>query len=85
MAFPEWGLRHEDGGGDDVEFIRGMHEFMSAYAAHPGDSDVAGKVIYDVYFNVEMDSDQFLIKDGPNVKASAQYRRLRWGNAAFLG
>lgn len=84
MAFPEWALRHEEGGGDDVEFIRGMHEFMSAHAAHPGDSDVAGKVIYDVYFNIAMDSDQFLIMNGPNVKASAQYRRLHWGTATFL-
>lgn len=84
LAFPEWGLRPEGGGGDDVEFIRGMHEFMSRHAAHPGERNIAGKVVYDVYFNVPLDSDQFLIMGGPNVRSSALYQNLRWGTATFL-
>jgi Glycosyl hydrolase family 26 len=82
MSLSEWGLNSASGGGDNPEYIRGMHDWIEAHAARPGDPVVAGRVVYDVYFNIAMGGNRgFLIKDGPNGQASSVYRSLRWGNA----
>jgi hypothetical protein len=83
MSLSEWGLNSAYGGGDNPAYIEGMHSWISAHAARPGDPAVAGRIVYDVYFNIAMGGNKgFLIKDGPNAQASAAYRRLRWGNAS---
>jgi len=82
LCFPEWGLNHGSGGGDDAAYIQGMHDWMTEHAARPGDPDVSGKVVYDVYFNIAMGGDSgFLIKGGPNVAAGRLYTSLSWGTS----
>ena len=82
ICLPEWGLNHGGSGGDDPAYIRGMHDWMTEHAAHPGDPDVAGKVVYDVYFNIAMGGDSgFLIKGGPNPAAAQLYASLPWGSS----
>jgi acetyl esterase/lipase len=82
IAFPEWGLNSGGGGGDDPAYIQGMHDWMTQHAAQPGDTDLAGKVVYDVYFNIAMGGNNgFLIKDGPNTQSAQTYTRLHWGTA----
>lgn len=83
LAISEWALSDMDGGGDNPEYIRAMNTFISEHAAHPGDTDVAGKVVYDVYFNVPFNGKQrYLIRDGISPMASDAYRNLKWGNAS---
>ncbi|HEY6793714.1 MAG TPA: alpha/beta hydrolase fold domain-containing protein, partial [Kineosporiaceae bacterium] len=82
IAFPEWGLASGGGGGDDPAYIQGMHDWMAQHAAQPGDTNLAGKVVYDVYFNLAMGGNNgFLIKDGPNTQSAQTYTRLHWGTA----
>jgi len=82
ISFPEWGLNSGGGGGDDPQFIQGMHDWMAQNAATAGDPNLAGKVLYDVYFNIAMgDNTGFVIKDGPNPQAGKLYTSLRWGNS----
>ena len=82
ICLPEWGLNHGGSGGDDPAYIRGMHDWMTEHAAHPGDPDVAGKVVYDVYFNIAMGGDGgFLIKGGPNPASAQLYTSLPWGSS----
>jgi hypothetical protein len=73
LALPEWGLPY----GDHPEFIKGVHSLLSEYAASPGKVKNAGRVVYDVYFNVE---DKFKIYQGPNTSAGAAYAALTWGS-----
>jgi len=81
ISFPEWGLNHGSGGGDNPAYVQHMHDWMAEHAAAPGDGDVAGKVVYDVYFNVAPDGNTgFLIKDGPNPLSAQAYTSVRWGN-----
>jgi acetyl esterase/lipase len=81
ISFPEWGLNSGGGGGDDPAYIQGMHDWMAEHAAKPGETNLGGKVVYDVYFNIAMGgNDGFLIKDGPNPQAARAYTTLAWGN-----
>ena len=76
LSFPEWGLR----AGDHPAFVQGMHDFLAAHAAQPGSTDVAGKVVYDVYFDIANGGDgAFMITSGANPRAAALYRSLSWG------
>ena len=76
LSFPEWGLRS----GDHPAFIQGMHDFLAAHAAQPGSSDVAGKVVYDIYFDIANGGNgAFMITSGANPQAAALYRSLSWG------
>jgi hypothetical protein len=85
LSLPEWGLNHGAGGGDNPAYIQGMHDWITEHAARPGDPDVAGKIVYDVYFNVASGGDTgFLIKGGTNPQAAALYSRLTWGNSPAL-
>jgi beta-mannanase len=82
IAFSEWGLNPDGGGGDNPEYIKRMNAWMTEHAARPGDTSLAGKVLYDVYFNVRHGGkDGFLIKDGPNKNSGQVYTGLRWGTA----
>jgi hypothetical protein len=77
LALPEWGLRYAD----TPVFIKGVHDFLASCAPRPGDTDLAGKCIYDIYFNISFGgAPTFLIFGGPNQAASAQYRSLAWGS-----
>jgi hypothetical protein len=85
LSLPEWGLNSGSGGGDNPAYIQGMHDWISEHAAQPGNPDVAGKVVYDVYFNIAMGGNTgFLIKDGPNANAARTYLSLTWGNSIPL-
>ncbi|MFZ0159841.1 MAG: glycosyl hydrolase, partial [Kineosporiaceae bacterium] len=84
LAFPEWGLRADDpSGSNHPDFITNMHTFMSTHAAAPG-VDPAGRVIYDVYFNVEHDGDPRWRIDNTaaNPRSAAAYAALTWGTAS---
>ena len=84
LGFPEWGLNHKAGGGDNPEYIKRMNAWMAEHASRPGDPDLAGKVVYDVYFDVNHGGDPgFKIKDGPNPRSGAAYQSLRWGTQAL--
>jgi hypothetical protein len=81
LGLSEWGLNPADGGGDNPEYIRHMNAWMTEHAAIPGNPNVAGRILYDCYFNVKHESDDgFLIKDGPNPQSASVYRSVRWGN-----
>ena len=84
LAFPEWGLRADDpSGSDHPGFIANMHAFMAAHAAAPG-ADPAGRVIYDVYFNVDHGGDARWRIDNTtaNPRSAAAYAALTWGSSS---
>ena len=75
LSFPEWGLQK----GDHPAFIKAMHEFLSANAARPG--DVAGKVVYDVYFDIAHGGNKgFMLTGSANPQSAQLYRSLQWGS-----
>jgi hypothetical protein len=78
IAFPEWGLNPAAGDTDDPTYVRHMHDFFAANAASTG-GDNAGKVAYDLYY--EMENDGFKITSGRNARAGDTYRRLSWGGS----
>jgi acetyl esterase/lipase len=82
IAIPEWGLKPV--GGDSPEFIKRMNAWMAEHAAKPGDTNLAGKVIYDVYFNVVHGGDAgfTIYGNGANPNSGAAYAGLRWGAQA---
>jgi hypothetical protein len=83
MALPEWGLNPEYGGGDNPEYIRGMNDWLTEHAARPGEPNLAGKILYEAYFNVRHGGkDGYLIKDGPNPRSAQVYQSLHWGTQA---
>jgi hypothetical protein len=70
IAFPEWGLVHDPGsatpGGDDPDFIRGMHAWFTSH-----------NTAFEDYFNdPSADGASFAIDGGEFPKAAAVYRRL---------
>jgi len=73
FAMPEWGLAS----GDDPVWIRSVHDVLAAHAAPRGSRNVAGKVVYDCYFNAE---EKFKLLHGPNTRAAAAYAALNWGS-----
>jgi Glycosyl hydrolase family 26 len=76
LALPEWGLRNQD----NAFYITKMHEFLASCAPRPGQS-LAGRCIYDVYFNIANGGNSgFMIYGGPNPNAADAYRSLRWGS-----
>lgn len=76
LAFPEWGIRNMD----NPFFITKMHEFLASCAPRPGDTDLAGKCIYDIYFNITNSGNAgFKVYGGPNPRAGDAYRRQTWG------
>lgn len=78
LALPEWGLNHSAGGGDSPAYITSMNKWMTQHAAKPGDASVAGKIVYDIYFN-EPHGGGFMIKESPN--AAKTYQSLKWGTS----
>jgi beta-mannanase len=77
LAFPEWGLRS----GDHPEFVQGMHDFFAAHAAGAAGSSLAGKVIYDVYFDIANSGNTgFMLTGGANPAGAARYKSLSWGS-----
>jgi acetyl esterase/lipase len=75
LSFPEWGLNPAAGNTDNPFFIKAMHDFFAKHAA--GSGDPSGRVLYDVYFNCEVDG--FKITSGQNSSAAKTYRSLTWG------
>jgi hypothetical protein len=73
LGLGEWGLQ----AGDHPSFIKGMHDFMAKYAAPKGSQSVAGRFVYDCYFNAEA---KFKIYNGSNPGAGQMYASLAWGN-----
>jgi hypothetical protein len=77
MSLPEWGLRDLD----NPYFIAKMYEFLASCAPRPGDVDLAGKCIYDIYFNIANGGNNgFMIYGGPNPRAAEVYREYVWGS-----
>jgi Glycosyl hydrolase family 26 len=77
MALPEWGLRDSD----DPFYITKMHEFLASCAPRPGETDLSGTCIYDIYFNIANGGNSsFVIYGGPNPAAAQAYRSLSWGS-----
>ncbi|MDQ1288407.1 MAG: hypothetical protein QG622_1972 [Actinomycetota bacterium] len=72
IAMPEWGLPM----GDDPQWITYVHDYMARYAAGRGSTNVAGRFVYDVYFNAEP---KFKLLGGDNPRAGAAYAKLTWG------
>ena len=54
-----------------------MHAALTKYAARKGSGSVAGRVVYDCYFNAE---EKFKLHNGPNPNAGLAYAALVWGN-----
>jgi hypothetical protein len=76
MAVPEWGLRFSD----NPFYITKMHEFLASCAPRPGDASLAGRCIYDIYFNiVNGGNSKYVIYGGSNPNAADTYKSLRWG------
>jgi hypothetical protein len=76
LALPEWGLRSAD----NPFYIQKMHQFLAGCAARPGETNLAGKCIYDIYFNIaESGNAHFMIYGGANPEAGQAYRALTWG------
>jgi hypothetical protein len=73
LGLPEWGTQ----GGDHPLFIKGMHDFITRHAAAKGSQSVAGKFVYDCYFNAET---KFKILNGSYPQAGQMYSSLTWGN-----
>jgi hypothetical protein len=73
LAMPEWGLPY----GDHPEFIKGVHNVLSTNKAAKGKIPNAGRVVYDIYYNVE---EKFKIYNGPLTKSGAMYKKLVWGS-----
>ncbi|HEX2808588.1 MAG TPA: glycosyl hydrolase, partial [Kineosporiaceae bacterium] len=73
LGLGEWGMQ----GGDHPSFIKGMHDFIAKYAARKGSQSVAGRFVYDCYFNAEP---KFKIYKGDNPVAGQMYASLTWGN-----
>jgi hypothetical protein len=73
LALPEWGMQ----GGDHPIFIKGVHDFLATYAAPKGSQSVAGRFVYDCYFNAEQ---KFKIYNGDYPAAGQMYSSLTWGN-----
>ncbi|HEY6794951.1 MAG TPA: glycosyl hydrolase [Kineosporiaceae bacterium] len=77
MSLPEWGLRNQD----NPFYITKMHQFLAECAPRPGDASLAGKCIYDIYFNIANGGNNgFMIYGGPNPDAASRYRGLLWGS-----
>jgi beta-mannanase len=76
LSFPEWGLNPAAGNTDNPFFIKAMHDFFAKHAA--GQGDPSGRVLYDIYFNCEVDG--FKITSSQNSTAGKVYRSLTWGN-----
>ena len=84
LGLPEWGLNPGYGGGDNPDYIRGMNAWLTEHAARPGEQNLAGKILYESYFNVRhQGKDGFLIKDGPNPRSGQVYQSLHWGAQAL--
>jgi hypothetical protein len=84
LALSEWGLHDGIGGGDTPAYVQGTHDWISSHAAQPGDSNVAGKIVYDIYFNAAFQSNRgYLIKAGTNVNSGRLYQSLAWGNSQY--
>ena len=76
MALPEWGLRFSD----NPFFITKMHDFLASCAPRPAETNLAGKCVYDVYFNiVNGGNSKFVIYGGSNPNAAQVYKSLAWG------
>ena len=73
LGLPEWGTQ----GGDHPVFIKGMHDFIAQHAAAKGSQSVAGKFVYDCYFNAET---KFKILNGSYPQAGQMYTSLTWGS-----
>lgn len=77
MGLGEWGLRNTD----NPLWISKMHAFLASCAAEPGDRNLAGKCIYDVYFNIKHNGNaSYLIYGGPNERSAQTYKALSWGS-----
>jgi len=77
FAVAEWGLHT----GDHPYYVTRMHDFLAACAPRIGDTDLAGRCVYDVYFNVPHLGDRrFLVFGGPNPRSAQAYRGLVWGS-----
>ena len=76
FALPEWGLRFSD----NPFFITKMHEFLAGCAPKPSDTSLAGRCVYDIYFNIVNNGNSgFVIYGGNNPNAAETYRSLEWG------
>jgi hypothetical protein len=73
LGLGEWGMQ----GGDHPSFIKGMHDFIAKYAARKGSQSVAGRFVYDCYFNAET---KFKIYNGDNPASGQMYASLTWGS-----
>ena len=89
LALPEWGNQF----GDNPLFIQLMHEFLETHRAVT-DADLAGGVLYEVYFNQRLGNgtpatkDDFRLQSGgrdlpQRPLAAAKYREL-WGDWAAI-
>ena len=70
LAVSEWSGNADNG--DSPAFIQGMHDF---FAANGGTG--AGKLLYEVQFNVDIDGKRWLLTDGTRMpQSAAKYREL---------
>ena len=88
IALPEWGLCSAGGGcgGDHPEYITAMHTWLegnannTAWAAgQPIPPGAAGRVLYSIYFDLAMGSNNGFTLDA-NPRAAAVFHGLAWGN-----
>jgi hypothetical protein len=70
LAVPEWAGNADQC--DSAVYIQGMHDF---FRQHAGSG--AGQVLYEAYFNVNIDGDKWRIQGGGRMPAAAEaYRSL---------
>ena len=70
LSISEWSGNADNG--DSPAFIQGMHDFFEANGGTG-----AGKLLYEVQFNVDRDNRRWLLTDGTRMpKSAAKYREL---------
>ncbi len=76
MSLPEWGMNRKRTDSDNPAYVITMNRWMAQHAAKPGDTNVAGKIVYDVYYNVN--DPGFKLVESPD--GANAYKSLKWGN-----
>jgi len=70
LAVSEWAGNADNG--DSPAFIQGMHDFFQANGGTG-----AGRLLYEVQFNVDIDNKRWLLSDGTRMpQSAAKYREL---------
>jgi hypothetical protein len=71
LAIPEWSGTSANG--DNTAFMEGMHDFFNANGGGG-----AGRLLYEILFNIDMHDNSYRIFGGTNMPAAAEVYRSLW-------